>query len=133
MRLYHALKDCGLAVAEPKGSFYLYPSFCPYAMKLEKIGVVTSDELSKWLIEECGLAALPGSAFGERDEREYGAGGGLRLRMATSYLYFLDEGEKYSKGYTLLKAAVAGEEVSLPLLDEAIAAIQAAVKTLKAL
>ena len=110
MRLYHALKDCGIAVAEPKGSFYLYPSFHPYATQLQRIGVVTSAELSKWLIEECGLAALPGSAFGEKDEREYVGGGNLRLRMATSYLYFSLEEEKYSKGYTLLKAAAAGEE-----------------------
>jgi N-acetylglucosamine kinase-like BadF-type ATPase len=51
--------------------------------------------------------------------------------MATSYLYFSSEEEKYSKGYALLKSAAAGDEVSLPLLEEAIAAIQAAVKKLK--
>ncbi|KAJ5624268.1 plp-dependent transferase [Penicillium lagena] len=131
-RLYHALKNCGIAVAEPKGSFYLYPSFQPYASQLQKIGVLTSPDLSKWLIKECGLAALPGSAFGEKDERQCVSGGNLRLRMATSYLYFSSEEEKYSKGYALLKSAAAGEEVSLPLLEEAIAAIQAAIKKLKA-
>ncbi|KAJ6172191.1 plp-dependent transferase [Penicillium chermesinum] len=94
----HNATNCGLAVAEPKGSFYLYPSFHPYESQLKSIGVATSSELSTWLIEECGLAALPGSAFGEKDECEHSGGGNLRLRMATSSLYFSSEEERYSMG-----------------------------------
>lgn len=129
MRLYQALRDCGLDVAEPKGSFYLYPSFNPYSAKLETLGVKTSMQLAKWLIEECGIAALPGSAFGESDEGVQG--GRLRLRMATSYLYFRSKEETYSKGNDLLALAKEGTPSQLPLLDGAIAALQQAVAKLK--
>ncbi|KAJ6447309.1 aminotransferase [Purpureocillium lavendulum] len=130
LRLYEALRNCGLAVPEPKGAFYVYPSFHPYTRQLEQMGVRTSVGLSRWLIEECGIAALPGSVFGEDDTGL--PGGRFRLRMATSYLYFRDQQERYSKGYQLLNGIM--EENSspeLPLLDEAIAALETAVAKLK--
>lgn len=130
MRLYHALKDCGLAVPEPKGAFYLYPSFQPYAQSLEALGIRTSVQLSRWLIEECGVAALPGSVFGEDDEGL--EGGRFRLRMATSYLYFKDQQDRYARGYDLLDKSATSSEVELGLLDAAIEAIQKAVASLKA-
>lgn len=127
--LYRALKDCGLVIAEPKGSFYVYPSFHPYTKQLEKLGITTSLGLSRWLIEECDIATLPGSAFGEDDAGL--AGGRYRLRMATSYLYFKDEEERYTRGYELLASALEDAELELPLLDAAIEAIQNAVTKLK--
>jgi len=130
-RLYLALKDCGLAVPEPKGAFYVYPSFHPYARQLEATGIHTSLELSRWLIEECGIAALPGSVFGESDTGI--RGGRYRLRMATSYLYFRDQEERYAKGYQLLQCtSKEGTEIELPLLDEAIAALKMALSKLNA-
>ena len=126
---YNALVECGLAVASPKGAFYLYPSFHPYAEQLEKMGIRTSQQLSHWLVEECGIAALPGSAFGEDDGGLQG--GRYRLRMATSYLFFENEEARYTKGYTLIgntlleNAATSGQ---LPTLYKAIHAIQTAVK-----
>ncbi|KAH7157959.1 pyridoxal phosphate-dependent transferase [Dactylonectria estremocensis] len=129
--LYTALQSCGLAVAEPKGAFYVYPSFHPYTKQLESLGITTSLQLSRWLIEECGVAALPGSAFGEDDAGL--PGGRYRLRMATSYLYFQDKKERYEKGYDFLDSALeSGSELKLPLLDEAIQAIQRAVAKLEA-
>lgn len=80
---------------------------------------------------ECGIAALPGSAFGELDDGA--VGGRLRLRMATSYLYFADQEERYEQGYNLLEAAARGEQIHLPMLDEALSALAAAVNKLKAL
>lgn len=132
-RLYHALKECGLDVARPKGSFYLYPSFRPFAAQLRQRGIRTSTDLSKWLVEEYGLAALPGSAFGEKSEEldEGVSGGSYRLRMATSYLYFLSEGEKYERGFGLLDAARDGQDVELPLLGRAVDCIRRAVGDLK--
>lgn len=130
VRLYDALRGCGLAVPEPKGAFYVYPSFHPYTKELEALGLFTSLELSRWLIEECGIAALPGSAFGEDDRGLIG--GRYRLRMATSYLYFRNQDERYTTGYELLRTALDAEkELELPLLDEAIKAIQEAVEKLK--
>lgn len=130
LRLYQALLDCGLAVAEPEGGFYVYPSFYPYEGSLQKLGIHTSLQLSQWLITECGLAALPGSAFGEDDcGPKFGR---YRLRMATSYLYFQDEDEKYLRGYDMLVRAGEGQRpVDLPLLDAAIEAIRRAVGILK--
>lgn len=127
--LYNAMVECGLAVAPPKGAFYLYPSFYPYAKQLEKMGIRTSQQLSQWLVEECGIAALPGSAFGEDDGGLQG--GCYRLRMATSYLFFENEDARYTKGYKLIGSAMledAAKSGQLPMLDKAIDAIQRAVK-----
>ncbi|KAJ4254510.1 hypothetical protein NW762_010109 [Fusarium torreyae] len=131
LRLYQALRDCGLAVPEPKGAFYVYPSFHPYTKQLEALDIKTSVQLSRWLIEECGLAALPGSVFGEDDEGLQG--GRYRLRMATSYLYFKDQEERYSRGYEVLKQGRADATgLKLDLLEKAIDSIQKAVAKLKA-
>ena len=130
-KLYEGLRALGLKVAKPSGAFYVYPSFQPYVAQLAQIGIQTSSELSKWLVNTCGIAALPGYAFGEDDEGLIG--GRFRLRMATSYLYFASEEEKYEKGYDLLEAAAQGKEVHLPMLDEALSALAAAVDKLKAI
>jgi aspartate aminotransferase len=127
--LYGALQRLGLDVPEPKGAFYVYPSFHPFAKQLATLGVTTSVQLSKWLISECGIAALPGSAFGEDDNGC--SGGRLRLRMATSYLYFTDEKQRYENGYEMLDLSLASKEFKLPLLTEAIVALEAAVKKLE--
>ncbi|RFU73586.1 kynurenine-oxoglutarate transaminase [Trichoderma arundinaceum] len=131
LALYQALRECGLAVPEPKGAFYVYPSFHPYKTELEALGIETSQQLSRWLIEECGVAALPGSVFGEDDAGSLG--GRYRLRMATSYLYFQSHAERYESGYEVLASASdSSSTVPLPLLNEAIQAIQDAVRKLQA-
>ncbi|KAF2188009.1 aminotransferase [Zopfia rhizophila CBS 207.26] len=130
LALFRALKECGLDVPEPKRAFYVYPSFQPYAKRLKDLGIETSCGLSRWLIKECGIAALPGSAFGEKDNGL--AGGRYRLRMATSYLYFNNQAERYERGRELLASVLANENtVDLPLLNEAIRAIRDAVARLR--
>lgn len=128
-RLYSALLKLGLDVSEPGGSFYVYPSFSPYAAQLYKLGIRTSAALSAWLIRECGLAALPGSAFGEDDDGPLH--GRFRLRMATSYLYFQNEADRYERGYDLLERCAAGKEIELPYLEEATKALENAVQKLQ--
>lgn len=125
LRLYHALCSFGLDVAEPQGGFYVYPSFNPFTAQLRRLGVHTSMDLSKWLMEKWSIATLPGSAHGEEDDGVIG--GRLRLKIATSCLYFRDEKERYEEGYELLDRCQRGESISLPLLDEAIEALGAAV------
>lgn len=130
--LFKALTDCGLAVAPPKGAFYLYPSFHPYTKQLEAMGIRTSKQLSHWLVEECGIAALPGSAFGEDDEGLMG--GRYRLRMATSYLFFASEDARYTDGYKLIEMALVEDPIvsgKLPMLDRAVEALKAAVEKVK--
>jgi aspartate aminotransferase len=128
--LYGRLLRLGLDVAAPHGAFYVYPSFQPFAKQLESLGIRTSAQLSSWLITDCGIAALPGSVFGEDDAGP--PGGRYRLRMATSYLYFKTTAERYSHGYKLLEAATKeGKVMDLPLLYQAIEALEAAVAKLK--
>ncbi|KAL7941281.1 pyridoxal phosphate-dependent transferase [Trichoderma barbatum] len=130
LKLYHALHECGLAVPKPKGAFYVYPSFHPYTRELEALGITTSQQLAHWLIEECGVAALSGSVFGEDDAGL--TGGRYRLRMATSYLYFQSQAERYEHGYGILATASDNvDALSLPLLTDAILAIRLAVEKLR--
>ncbi|KZF21947.1 PLP-dependent transferase [Xylona heveae TC161] len=130
-RMYQTLKDLGLDIGEPRGAFYLYPSFSPYAAQLNKLGIFTSADLSTWLIRECGLAALPGSAFGEDDTGPMF--GRFRLRIATSYLYFQNEADRYQHGYALLEACSSGHEIQLPYLEEAVYVIKEVIEKLKAI
>jgi len=51
--------------------------------------------------------------------------------MATSCLYFRDEKERFQEGYKLLSLSQQGKPMSLPLLDEAIEALRAAVDSLR--
>lgn len=129
-RLYVAVRDMGLDVPEPQGGFYIYPSYRPFTKELQSLGVKSSNNLSRWLITEFGVAALPGSAFGE-DDRNGPAGGKLRLRMATSYLYFTNDEDRYSKGYDILALNTETEKLELPLLDEAIEALAVSVDKLR--
>ena len=93
------------------------PSNCCTSVLQNSLG------LAKWLIEEYGIATLPGSAFGEDDAGL--PGGRYRLRMATSYLYFRDDSDRYMHGYDLLEGNAAFRaNARLPLLDEAIDALQ---------
>jgi aspartate aminotransferase len=58
------LRQAGVAVELPKGAFYLFPDFSPVAEKLKGRGISTSAELCTRLLEETGVAMLPGSDFG---------------------------------------------------------------------
>jgi aspartate aminotransferase len=69
------LLAAGLDVLAPAGGFYLFPDFERRRAALARRGVHTSDELAARLLEEAGVALLPGSAFG-RETSE------LTLRLA---------------------------------------------------
>lgn len=58
------LTEAGLKVAAPEGGFYLFPDFGPRTKKIK-----SSRELCEKLLDEAGVALLPGSAFG-RPEKE---------------------------------------------------------------
>lgn len=79
-RLRQSLVDLGIHCPRPAGAFYLYPDFAPFKEALAARGVTTSAALARYLLDEYDLAALPGTAFGDRPEM-------LRLRLATSMLY----------------------------------------------
>ena len=63
---FDRLKKARMELTPPDGAFYLFPDFRAYRGKLRKVGIRTSVELCERLLEETGVAMLPGSAFGRR-------------------------------------------------------------------
>ncbi|MGE0493425.1 MAG: pyridoxal phosphate-dependent aminotransferase [Vulcanimicrobiota bacterium] len=58
------LRACGAKVPSPDGAFYLFADFTPLAAKLAGRGLYSSTELCRSLLEDTGVAILPGSDFG---------------------------------------------------------------------
>lgn len=58
------LVSAGIGVHPPEGAFYLFPDFTPLAAELEQRGIEGSESLQQFLLEETGVAVLPGVAFG---------------------------------------------------------------------
>ncbi len=66
------LEDGKIKANMPDGAFYMFIDFANYADKLKERGITTSDVLCKKLLEETGVAILPGKAF-MRPENELSA------------------------------------------------------------
>ncbi|MFQ5739990.1 MAG: pyridoxal phosphate-dependent aminotransferase [Acidobacteriota bacterium] len=64
LRLVALLEESGIRVLHPAGGFYLFPDFSPLVEGLRRIGIDTSEALCERLLEETGVAILPGSDFG---------------------------------------------------------------------
>ena len=60
----HRLQEAGATVDLPEGAFYLFPDLTPLAESLRTRGIHTNEELCERLLEDTGVAVLPGSAFG---------------------------------------------------------------------
>ncbi len=58
------LREADVRVNEPAGGFYLFPDFTPWAGELKARGITTSAQLCDRLLEETGVAILPGADFG---------------------------------------------------------------------
>jgi aspartate aminotransferase len=63
------LVDAGLRIHPPEGGFYLFLDFTPLADRLAKRGIKDSITLCERLIQETGVAVLPGLVF-ERPAEE---------------------------------------------------------------
>ncbi|MBN2009553.1 aminotransferase class I/II-fold pyridoxal phosphate-dependent enzyme [candidate division KSB1 bacterium] len=57
------LRQAGLRVKMPDGAFYLFLDFSPCSEKLRQKGVTDSTTLCEKLLEQAGVAILPGVAF----------------------------------------------------------------------
>ncbi|HRI67229.1 MAG TPA: aminotransferase class I/II-fold pyridoxal phosphate-dependent enzyme [Polyangium sp.] len=64
-----ALVAEGVGCRPATGGFYLFPSFDPLADRLAKRGIRTSPELCRRILEEAGVACLPGSDFGVPEDK----------------------------------------------------------------
>ncbi len=62
--LTQGLKEVGVNVHPPQGAFYVFPDFSGFKANLRGRGISTSEEFCRRLLEETGVAVLPGSAFG---------------------------------------------------------------------
>ncbi|MBN2090707.1 aminotransferase class I/II-fold pyridoxal phosphate-dependent enzyme [candidate division KSB1 bacterium] len=60
---YQVLSDAGIKVCPPLGAFYLFPDFSPFREELAKRKITNAATLCKRLLEEIGVAVLPGSDF----------------------------------------------------------------------
>ncbi len=92
--LTETLRGAGLRVPQPQGGFYLMADFGPLAQSLAARGIHTSAQLCERLLEETGVAILPGHFFGRPDEE-------LSVRIA--YVNFdgtkaLEEAGKLAEG-----------------------------------
>jgi len=58
------LNASGIATLTPEGGFYLLPDFSALSPQLQARGIHTSSALCEKLLEDTGVAILPGSDFG---------------------------------------------------------------------
>lgn len=63
-RSVNALQQAGIRVLPPAGGFYLWLDFSRRASQLAERGIKDGNTLCDRLVEETGVAILPGSAFG---------------------------------------------------------------------
>lgn len=66
------LQKAGVKVKCPDGAFYLFPDFSAFSEKFIKMGISNSKEMCEKLLDDTGVAILPGSDFG-RPENEFTA------------------------------------------------------------
>lgn len=70
----------GATLRPPQAGFYLYPDLEAFRPGFRLLGLHTAGDVSRYLIDEHGLALLPGTAFVDDPDA-------LRFRVATSLLY----------------------------------------------
>jgi len=63
------LNKAGVIVHPPEGAFYLFPDFSPHKARLAERGITDGPSLCSKLLDDTGVAILPGSAF-ERPTEE---------------------------------------------------------------
>ncbi len=66
--LTRRLQDAGAAITPPQGGFYLFPDFSCFRERLSARGITTGAQLCERLLNETGVAILPGSEFGRSPE-----------------------------------------------------------------
>lgn len=62
------LEDAGASIRYPQGGFYIFPDFSPFKEKLRERKINSSEDMCRRLLEETGVAMLPGSNFGRQPE-----------------------------------------------------------------
>lgn len=63
------LRGAGIDVVAPEGGFYLFADFSPVQRAFDPHQTLTAPELCEAILQETGVAVLPGSDFGMKPER----------------------------------------------------------------
>lgn len=66
--VFNALLKIGVTMPKPEGGFYLFPNFNKWKQSLNQKKIFTSTVFCNTLLEETGVALLPGEAFGHAKE-----------------------------------------------------------------
>lgn len=103
--VYDVLGGIGITCRPPQAAFYLYPTLPE--------GPGSDREVAERLLEEGGVAVLPGSAFGDDPAAR-------RLRLATSLLC----GEDDEQRWAAMRAAREGSLLSLPRIVQTLERIE---------
>ena len=85
--LWERLRGAAIDCIRPRGGFYLFADFSAHRGALRRRGIVTDRQLCERLLEDTGVAILPGSCFGREPEE-------LTARMA----YVCFDGERALAG-----------------------------------
>ena len=102
------LIDAGIKVRMPVGAFYIFPNFQPFEEILNERNIYDSKTLCKQLLDDTGVALLPGSDFGRKPKE-------LSARLA--YVNF-NGNETLRKSMELSKESVLTmEHLSESVLD----------------
>ena len=64
LKIHKVFNRNGIVSPKPEGGFYIFINFRKHSDSLRKRGIKTSNQLTKKLLEETGVAMLPGSVFG---------------------------------------------------------------------
>ncbi|PLX09876.1 MAG: aspartate aminotransferase [Marinilabiliales bacterium] len=67
-RIRQILIDENIKVPQVNGGFYMFPDFSFYKEKLANRGIVSSAGMCKAILHETGVAMLPGTDFGHKDD-----------------------------------------------------------------
>lgn len=62
------LRAAGISVDDPEGAFYLFPDFGAHRAALARRGIHDSRTMCERLLEDTGVAVLPGADFGRPDD-----------------------------------------------------------------
>jgi len=73
--IWNRLSEAGVTIARPDGAFYMFPDFEPLRERLVGRGIVNGEQLCARLLQDTGVAILPGNCFGRPDNE-------LTARMA---------------------------------------------------
>ena len=122
-----ALSNTGIRCTEAHGAFYTTANFNSFRAPLANLGVTTSGELARYLLDTYRIATLPGADFGIPETE-------LSLRLSTSYLDMEKSGDP-QRIFNLYKSGIGSKTIMSnehhPVTHQALNAFTNFVTTLQ--